>query len=71
VNGDDPSLNDVIDVLRPLAEHRGMADPARPLVFHSDDDWGHCCIWRSLNRRPPPEPLNAIGDARIDCFEHF
>ena len=23
------------------------------------------------NRRPPPESLNAIGDARIDCFEHF
>jgi hypothetical protein len=23
------------------------------------------------NRRPPPEPLNAIGDAGIDCFEHF
>jgi hypothetical protein len=22
-------------------------------------------------RRPPPESLNAIGDARIDCFEHF
>ena len=20
---------------------------------------------------PPPESLNAIGDARIDCFEHF
>jgi hypothetical protein len=23
------------------------------------------------NRRPPLESLNAIGDARIDCFEHF
>jgi hypothetical protein len=23
------------------------------------------------NRRPPPESLNAISDARIDCFEHF
>ena len=23
------------------------------------------------NRRPPPESLNAIGDAKIDCFEHF
>jgi hypothetical protein len=23
------------------------------------------------NRRPPPESLNAIGDTRIDCFEHF
>jgi hypothetical protein len=23
------------------------------------------------NRRPPPESLNAIGDARIDSFEHF
>jgi hypothetical protein len=23
------------------------------------------------NRRPPPESLIAISDARIDCFEHF
>jgi hypothetical protein len=23
------------------------------------------------NRRPPPASLNAIGDAGIDCFEHF
>jgi hypothetical protein len=23
------------------------------------------------NRRSPPESLNAIGDAKIDCFEHF
>ena len=23
------------------------------------------------NRRPPPDPLNAISDARIDCFEHL
>jgi hypothetical protein len=23
------------------------------------------------NRRPPPESLNAIGDARIDWFGHF
>jgi hypothetical protein len=23
------------------------------------------------NRRPPPESLNAIGEAKIDCFEHF
>jgi hypothetical protein len=23
------------------------------------------------NWRPPPESLNAIGDAKIDCFEHF
>jgi hypothetical protein len=23
------------------------------------------------NRRPSPESLNAISDARIDCFEHF
>jgi ABC-type xylose transport system permease subunit len=23
------------------------------------------------NRRPPPESLNAIGDAKIGCFEHF
>jgi hypothetical protein len=33
--------------------------------------WGTVASGDHSNRRPPPESLNAIGDARIDCFEHF
>jgi hypothetical protein len=39
VGADDPNGNDIIDVLRPLAEHRGMPDPRSPLIFDGGDDW--------------------------------
>jgi hypothetical protein len=37
VGADDPDRDDIIDVLRPLAEHRGMANPGSPLLFDGDD----------------------------------
>lgn len=41
VNGNDPQRNDIIQALRPLAEHRGMDDPEAPLIFRdeSPDEW--------------------------------
>ncbi len=41
INEKDPHRNDIIDAIRPLAEHRGMADPDSPLLFDgtSQDDW--------------------------------
>jgi hypothetical protein len=39
VNEEDPLRREFIDVLRPLALHRGMASPETPLLFHSEDDW--------------------------------
>jgi hypothetical protein len=41
------------------------------LIRIGDDPNGTVASGDHSNRRPPPEPLNAIGDARIDCFEHF
>ena len=39
VNEADPHRAAICEALRPLAEHRGMADPTRPLLFQSDADW--------------------------------
>lgn len=39
VNENDPHRAAICEALRPLAEHRGMTDPARPLLFQSDADW--------------------------------
>jgi hypothetical protein len=39
---EDPRRSEIIEVLKPLALHRGMEDPAAPLVFggESEDAWG-------------------------------
>lgn len=41
VNGDDPQRSAIARALRPLAEHRGMEDPASPLAFSGEpeEDW--------------------------------
>jgi hypothetical protein len=41
VNGQDPLKNNVLEILRPLAKHRGMKDPASPLIFNGEpvDEW--------------------------------
>ena len=39
VAADDPDRAAITEVLRPLAGHRGMADPASPLVYGGEDDW--------------------------------
>jgi hypothetical protein len=38
----DPRRNEIIEVLKPLAQHRGMDDPSVPLVFggEPEDSWG-------------------------------
>lgn len=38
----DPRHNEIIEALKPLAHHRGMEDPAAPLVFggEPEDSWG-------------------------------
>jgi hypothetical protein len=41
VNANDPQLADIKAAIRPLAEHRGMADPDAPLLFRDEslEDW--------------------------------
>jgi hypothetical protein len=57
-------------VVGPLPEgcrfaHRRTTDGPQPAPGGTVASGDHS------NRRPPPESLNAIGDAKIDCFEHF
>lgn len=41
VNKNDPRKQEIVRILKPLAEHRGMANPERPLLFHgeSSEEW--------------------------------
>jgi hypothetical protein len=41
VNANDPQRGAITEILRPLAEHRGMTDPGRPLVYRGEsrDEW--------------------------------
>jgi hypothetical protein len=51
VSDTDPRRDDIIEAIRPLAEHRGMADPQNPLVFHGEPplEWGD---WLTENYSP-------------------
>lgn len=41
VNDNDPQRDEIIEALRPLAEHRGMENPEAPLIFRNEppDEW--------------------------------
>jgi hypothetical protein len=50
--------------------HRGQQVDL-PAVWCAGTAEGTVASGDHSNRRPSPESLNAISDARIDCFEHF
>jgi hypothetical protein len=56
VHADDPDRHAIAEILRPLAEHRGMEDPGKPLVFGGEEDWvgwltaNYTCL--PVGRRP-------------------
>jgi hypothetical protein len=41
VNGADPQLDAIVQAIEPLAKHRGMKDPAKPLIYRDEpmDEW--------------------------------
>lgn len=41
VNANDPGRSEIVNAIKPLAEHRGMKDPEAPLEFHGEqpDEW--------------------------------
>ena len=41
VNGADPQLDAIVQAIEPLARHRGMKDPAKPLIYRDEpmDEW--------------------------------
>jgi hypothetical protein len=63
VNEADPDLADIVDALRPLAVHRGMADPAKPLIFRSDADWQEWMIdnYSSIGIEQVPHYVLVVG----------
>jgi hypothetical protein len=70
VNENDPQRHDVIDILRPLAEHRGLAAPQEPLLFHNEppEEWWDWMLenYSSLEgERPPHYVLLAGGPEQI------
>jgi hypothetical protein len=52
VNGNDPHLANLVEIIRPLARHRGMVDPSVPLIYHGEREeaWGH---WLQTYYAPP------------------
>jgi hypothetical protein len=69
VAADDPQRDDIAAIVRPLAVHRGMADPDRPLVFGGEppEEWG---AWIEANyaydlQEPPLYVLIVGGPDRV------
>lgn len=44
INADDPDCEQIIEIITPLARHRGMVDPTQPLLY-SDDVAEHWFEW--------------------------
>lgn len=51
VNENDPHYEAMVEAIRPLAEHRGMAEPGRPFLYRGEtvDDWFD---WMTENYSP-------------------
>jgi hypothetical protein len=63
----DPQRDQIIQILQPLAAHRGMEDPSAPLEFGGDpeDDWGEWLVEnfyaRVLDGKKAPQYVLMIG----------
>jgi hypothetical protein len=75
VNADDPRLDSAREILRPLAEHRGMANPGRPLVYRSESrdrvyEWLHEEYYSlALKEGRAPQYILLVGDPQRVPFE--
>jgi hypothetical protein len=76
VNANDPARPDIEDAVRPLAEHRGMKDPAAPLEFHDEPpdewfEWMTSNYWAdALQGKKVPSYILIIGGPEMVPF-HF
>jgi hypothetical protein len=61
VNGKDPHRNDIIDAVRPLAEHREMKKSDDPILFNGEpmDKW-YDWLEASYNKEPQAEPPHYV-----------
>ena len=72
VNDKDPHLNDVIQTMRPLAEHRGMVDPEAPLIYgdEPEDEWNYWLEenYSELDMRRVPHYILIVGGPGLVPF---
>jgi hypothetical protein len=58
----DPARADIIRLLRPLAEHRGMPDPDQPLLLDDRDVWTWLDeVYLGGPLSPPPQYILLVG----------
>lgn len=64
----DPRRDEIIQLMKPLAEHRGMENPAEPLIFddQGEDSWGDWIqdyYWgRALEGKKVPKYVLLVGE---------
>ena len=67
VNAEDPQLDSIMEIVRPLADHRGMADSSRPLTYRDEArdewfDWLHDEYYSlALDGRRAPQYVLIVG----------
>ncbi len=71
VNPDDPDRDEIVEIMKPLAILRGMADPSLPLWYdcENDDDWNRWLednfLALELEGRQTPQFVLLIGDPQL------
>jgi hypothetical protein len=74
INANDPHRTDVIETLRPLAVHRGMSEPASPLLYNDEpvDEWADWLLenYSSLYVERVPHFVLIVGSPQQVPF-HF
>ncbi len=75
LNENDPHYSEIIDIIKPLAKHRGMDHPESPLTFagHPEDQWFD---WIQdnynslvLDDKKPPHYVLIVGDPKLVPFK--
>ncbi|MEZ6142540.1 MAG: hypothetical protein R3B84_18425 [Zavarzinella sp.] len=65
VNEQDPDRSQIVDILRPLANHRRMANPSEPLIYRGEpaEEWWFWLLdnYSSLGGRRPPHYVLMVG----------
>jgi Peptidase family C25 len=75
VNSKDAHVSDSIEILQPLAKHRGMADPKAPLVFNGESpdqwfDWFENNYYSPLSEgKSVPRYILIVGDPQMIPFK--